>query len=1083
MTLDARVPIAHSAVLRRRTDQLSRHRLVTVVATAGWGKTSTIERLWPTGRCRWVTLDAADADELALARRLRAITDTDRATDPSGDAATDTADLAASLVRELDIDPRPVVLDDGHRLLDGSGLALLRRIADHPDRVSQLVVLARDDLRVVDDRRRAHGDVLELDARDLALDLDAIDGIVAHELDRDRALAARIGAATGGWPAAIQLVVDGLRGLAVGDRPAAVERLTAPDGPVGRYLDRVVLAPESPQARRTVLLLTIAPDLERQDIATLSDLDVDATRDQLDDLLARGLITTADADTAPVPPPALRRLARVELLRRLDPDGALVARTVRLLADRGAHAAALRVASESLTHDPTPTARLLVDHGAAILRAGELDLVLAAAASLPPDHRDPAIEGVRGEALAYQGHWSEALRALEAAGMPATGPLRADEAIRLGLIHYVSGDLGAALEAHERGPDTPVDATDPAPGVDDAVLASWRTTMHWLRGEREQTQRAAARAMRIADRLGDDRAAAYAHTAAALRAVDAGDRYANAAHYDQAIAAARRAGDQLQLARLLTNLGSANGEEGRYADAIAITEQAIDLAEAQGFRIILGVARCNRSSFLLRTGAVDEAIADAERAREAFAAIGSRTIAYAHHLLGAARAARGELVLATQAYDRALRSVGSTGDQQALIPTHLGMARVVATTDLHRATEAAERALQIDDGGLQSGEAHTTAAWIALARQDHDAVRDHARQARAMGERHGNPADVAEAETCLALLDDDPVAALDRASALWSAIDAPIWQARVELGLARRSDDPRVRSRIPALERRLVDLGCSLDRGGIEHVLLIGPATTHRIVVRTLGGFVVELDGRPVPLSAWGSRKARELLKVLAARSGRRTTREELGHLLWPDEPYDKVSNRLSVALSIIRGVLAPDDGDAASPLRTEGSGIALDPAVVDVDTDSFERLADAGLRAARDDPGEAIPLLLNAEERYGGDLLEDEPDLVWAEDRRAQLRATYLAVARMLARLVSRDDPDLAMRLLLRVLDRDGYDEPAHLNLCLALLRAGRHGEARRRYRLYEGRMAELDLPAVPFAELQREARVGEPATTAGGR
>jgi hypothetical protein len=63
-------------------------------------------------------------------------------------------------------------------------------------------------------------------------------------------------------------------------------------------------------------------------------------------------------------------------------------------------------------------------------------------------------------------------------------------------------------------------------------------------------------------------------------------------------------------------------------------------------------------------------------------------------------------------------------------------------------------------------------------------------------------------------------------------------------------------------------------------------------------------------------------------------------------------------------------------------------------------------------------------------------------------------------------------MRLLLRVLDRDAYDELAHLGVCRALLRGGRHGEARRRHRWYAERMDELGLPAVPLHELARDER-----------
>jgi DNA-binding SARP family transcriptional activator len=201
-------------------------------------------------------------------------------------------------------------------------------------------------------------------------------------------------------------------------------------------------------------------------------------------------------------------------------------------------------------------------------------------------------------------------------------------------------------------------------------------------------------------------------------------------------------------------------------------------------------------------------------------------------------------------------------------------------------------------------------------------------------------------------------------------------------------------------------------------------------------------------------------------RGGHRIGREPLADLLWPDEPYDEVSNRLSVALSVARGVLAADG--MPPPLVAVEDAIELDVDAVEVDLVRFEALADEGERAARaGDRTVAVAALTAAEEAYGGDLLEDDLDATWLVDRREALRSRYVAVARTLAGLVAEDDPDHALRLLLRVLDRDGYDEPAHLEVCRTLLRAGRHGEARRRHRLYEERMAELDLPAVGFASL----------------
>jgi DNA-binding SARP family transcriptional activator len=51
-----------------------------------------------------------------------------------------------------------------------------------------------------------------------------------------------------------------------------------------------------------------------------------------------------------------------------------------------------------------------------------------------------------------------------------------------------------------------------------------------------------------------------------------------------------------------------------------------------------------------------------------------------------------------------------------------------------------------------------------------------------------------------------------------------------------------------------------------------------------------------------------------------------------------------------------------------------------------------------------------------------------------------------------------------LRILDVDPYDEEAHLDLVRALIAQRRHGEARRAYRTYCAKLAELDLEPAPF-------------------
>jgi DNA-binding SARP family transcriptional activator len=75
----------------------------------------------------------------------------------------------------------------------------------------------------------------------------------------------------------------------------------------------------------------------------------------------------------------------------------------------------------------------------------------------------------------------------------------------------------------------------------------------------------------------------------------------------------------------------------------------------------------------------------------------------------------------------------------------------------------------------------------------------------------------------------------------------------------------------------------------------------------------------------------------------------------------------------------------------------------------------------------------------------------------------TYLDVARRLAEL-TRGDDDARTRYLLRILERDPYDERAHLELVNLLAAQGRHGEARRRYRLYARLLEQIGVEAAPY-------------------
>jgi two-component SAPR family response regulator len=213
-------------------------------------------------------------------------------------------------------------------------------------------------------------------------------------------------------------------------------------------------------------------------------------------------------------------------------------------------------------------------------------------------------------------------------------------------------------------------------------------------------------------------------------------------------------------------------------------------------------------------------------------------------------------------------------------------------------------------------------------------------------------------------------------------------------------------------------------------------------------------------MSMWQSRKARDLLRILVARRGRAIARDEVTELLWPSGDPKRLAHRLSVALSTVRSVLDPDRvADADQFVLADRSGIALEVGNVIVDLELFLDEVAHGL-ALRDRglDGDARAALAAAERRYAGDFLENEPYEDWSLAAREEARSTYLRTVRALADLSRQADRvDDAVHYLLKVLDKDPYDEHSHRELVETLAAAGRHGESRRARARYLAAMREI--------------------------
>jgi pimeloyl-ACP methyl ester carboxylesterase/DNA-binding SARP family transcriptional activator len=217
------------------------------------------------------------------------------------------------------------------------------------------------------------------------------------------------------------------------------------------------------------------------------------------------------------------------------------------------------------------------------------------------------------------------------------------------------------------------------------------------------------------------------------------------------------------------------------------------------------------------------------------------------------------------------------------------------------------------------------------------------------------------------------------------------------------------------------------------------PAGVVRAEIRTMGGFSVRVEDEDVPLTAWGSRRARQLCKRLAVAGGRPVPRDELVEMLWPDEPDSvKLSARLSVLLSNIRRVLG-------GGLVADRHAVRLDHAAVQLD---LLLILDA---LARGDDASAVAA-------YTGPVLPEDAYEDWAIAAREHLLSAVVGARRRLAaQAASASRTDDVVVHASAILDLDPYDERAHELLVRTLATAGRHGDARRAEARYRQRMTDL--------------------------
>jgi DNA-binding SARP family transcriptional activator/Tfp pilus assembly protein PilF len=648
------------------------------------------------------------------------------------------------------------------------------------------------------------------------------------------------------------------------------------------------------------------------------------------------------------------------------------------------------------------------------------------------------------------------------------GPIPPGLAWRLGFLRHMQGNLADALDTYGRG------QLGTGAAHDEASLLGWQASAHWLRGERDQAKELADRALELARQSDDPRSMATAHTVLALVAALDGDRAANDLHYLKALEYAERGRDVVQTIRIRSNRASAFLEEGEFDAALAELDIALRLADMTGFELWRGMSLANRGQVYAYRGRIEEAVADLSEARTSFRHIGSLLEAYPVAHLGEVYRLRGDTARARASYEEAIAMAEGQKDLQVIVPAYTGLARLLAEREPELAGEMADRATSTDVG-IGRAQALVAAGWVAYHRADLERAGSLGEEAAHVARARRDVPGLAEALELQAAV--DPVRAeeyLNEASQIWGQLDVPIAAARVELAHARsiggREGAHRAARAAEALQRQGA-VGLAREARAVQ-AALARPEEGTGLLIKTLGGFEVIVSGEPAPRSSWQSKVAREILWMLIAARGRPLTRETLMDRLWPDDELSKASNRLSVALSTIRKILDPTGEASVDHIVSDRDSVRINRETVTVDVEQFLEEASKGRRLlATGDREQGLAMLRAAEEIYVGEFLEEEPYADWAVSLREEARSEFLSIADTLARAASEDgEHDAAARRYLRMLERDPFNEPAHLGLVVAMQRSGRHGAARRLYGNYVTRMAELVVEPEPFPD----ARIG---------
>lgn len=862
------------------------HRLTTIVAPAGYGKTSLLIDLAshpPLPVC-WCTLDTGDGDPWAL---IDSVTSAIERTFPGATSRTrallasradeSLAGLARALARDVDAAPELLlILDDWHLVdeMDGCGQIVGALLESCP--TCHVVLASRAEPSVpgrmlLASRRQ----LLRLTEADLAFTVDeaasalAAGGAEALGQEELSALVEQ----SGGWMTGILL------GASAGGSGEA---------PIYDYFAEQVFAQQPPELQRFLLDTTLMEELTAERCNAVLGRD--------DSVSCLMTLVRHRAFISEERPGVLRyhALFRAFLIERARADRASFARAARAIAASDLAAGRWQAAFTccTLAGDRAGAERIISTVGEQLYLAGRLETLERWFAALDPQPLATPSLCLRALVARDRGRHSET------EALARLAEERGESEHRV-VVLLMRARIARAAGRYAEADRLAGEALALGPGEADRALAlRVRAICAHRSGRTEAAIPLLTEALTIRQRLGDHAAAARLEHDLGICQTSAGRLAAAACHLSRADAYWAASGSLSQRALTLNSLGGVLHLQGRLREAYATLSEALRFAQDAGIPDYRATVRSALGELLLDLQCWDAAREAYEAGRRdggtAYMA-GYLDLALVRLLMrqGRAPAARAMLDRLDE------ETLAAHPLQRALLELQLAM-----TGDGRMELPAARERLEAAACGAGAIDAARARMWLAVA-EAHAAADDDAL-------RVAGPALV----EALSSLEDGTV------------LVAELAQERALLRQFIRAGERRVKRWLRAQDE-LARLG--------RHV--IGAAGRSVLEVRALGGDEILLDGVPLAI---GWQRAREVLHALVAHP-RGMEAEALREAIWPESEGPRASHTLASAVHALREAL-PEEAIQ----RVGRSGYRLSERVLFIEEDAAQLLG--ALDAAGDD-------------------------------------------------------------------------------------------------------------------------------------